>query len=199
MVLGDARTAIEQALEEGENDEFIVPTVLHDGQYTRREPDDEFIFFNFRNDRPREMSEALGQKELRRRSTVASIGCFPLTTLTRYESSYTFPVAFSKDEPDLTLGQIVSDHGLTQLRAAETEKFPHVTFFFNGGVDDPLPGEQRTMADSPKVATYDLQPEMSAREITDSVLGALNAAEHALIVVNLANGDMVGHTGSARR
>lgn len=199
MVLADGRSAdsaaaaIDQARQAGENDEFIVPTVIS-GSHGQPAAGDPFIFFNFRNDRPRELAEALSLEgfEAFDRQGVAA---FPMTTMTRYESSYPFAVAFLRDEPDLTLGRIVSDHGLTQLRAAETEKFPHVTFFFNGGEDEPLPGEERQMADSPKVATYDLQPEMSAAAVTDGVLAALTAQEHGLIVVNLANGDMVGHTG----
>jgi len=104
--------------------------------------------------------------------------------MTRYESAYPFDFAFQRDEPGETLGQVVSDAGLTQLRSAETEKYPHVTFFLNGGQDE-----------SPQVATYDLQPEMSAGAVTDGIVAALDRKEHSLIVVNLANGDMVGHTG----
>ncbi len=190
---GTAGEAIALAGDAGENDEFITPTVL-DGGVAKPEAGDRFVFFNFRNDRPRELTEALSLDgfDAFDRGDVTS---FPMTTMTRYESSYPFPIAYQRDKPDLTLGRIVSDSGLTQLRAAETEKFPHVTFFFNGGQDEPLKGEERLMANSPKVATYDLQPEMSAEEITDGVLAALEAQEHALIVLNLANGDMVGHTG----
>jgi len=115
--------------------------------------------------------------------------------MTRYESSYPFACAFTKDAAENTLGQVVSDAGLKQLRAAETEKYPHVTFFFNGGLDESLKGEERLLVDSPKVATYDLQPEMSAEGITVGIEKALNAKNHDLIVVNFANGDMVGHTG----
>jgi 2,3-bisphosphoglycerate-independent phosphoglycerate mutase len=115
--------------------------------------------------------------------------------MTRYESSYSFPIAFTKDAAGKTLGQVVSDAGIEQLRCAETEKYPHVTFFFNGGRDDPLPGESRLMAASPKVATYDLQPEMSADEVAQGIESALAENRYGLIVVNFANADMVGHTG----
>jgi len=173
-----ALAAVEAAYADGKTDEFVLPTVV--GDYAGLSDDDEVIFFNFRNDRPREMSEALGFADF----TEFDRGSFKpisLTTMTRYESSYPFAYAFSKDAASNTLGQVVSDAGLKQLRAAETEKYPHVTFFFNGGLDDPLSGEERLLVDSPKVATYDL----------------LQSREHSLIVVNFANGDMVGHTGVA--
>ena len=198
MVLGegrraaDARTAIELARAEGESDEFIAPTVL-DGHVPVRQ-DDAAIFFNFRNDRPRELSEALADPVFAgfERGDAPRVA---LTTMTRYRSDYTFAFAFERDAPEATLGQVVSEAGLRQLRSAETEKYPHVTFFFNGGLDEPLAGEERLLVDSPKVATYDLAPEMSARAITDGVLQALREDDFALVVVNLANGDMVGHTG----
>jgi len=158
--------------------------------------DDNVVFFNFRNDRPRELSEALAMTEfdafLRNKYSPVS-----LTTMTRYESSYPFPYAFEKDVADITLGDVIADTGIAQLRAAETEKYPHVTFFFNGGRDDPLQQEERLLVDSPKVATYDLQPEMSAQKIAEGVSEALNSQRFGLIVVNFANADMVGHTGIA--
>jgi len=188
----DAEAALDAAYSDDKTDEFVLPTVL-DG-YDGMEANDEVIFFNFRNDRPREISEALGFADFDhfKRDNFTPIS---LTTMTRYESAYPFPCAFTKDEPGKTLGQVVSDAGLKQLRAAETEKYPHVTFFFNGGRDAPLPREDRLLVDSPKVATYDLMPEMSAKGIADGVEKALNGREYALIVVNFANGDMVGHTG----
>jgi len=188
----DARAAIELARTEGESDEFIVPTVLEAHRPVRQ--DDAAIFFNFRNDRPRELAEALAD---------ATFDAFDranaprpvLTTMTRYRTDYDFAFAFERDKPDATLGQVVSEAGLRQLRSAETEKYPHVTFFFNGGLDEPLAGEERRLVESPKVSTYDLAPEMSARAVTDGVLQALREDDFALVVVNLANGDMVGHTG----
>lgn len=198
MVNGKGRQAqnIDEALEVAyaadENDEFITPTVLHGHQPWNRET--EVFFFNFRNDRPRELSMAIGLSEF---SGFDRPGFQPvtLTTMTRYESTYPFAYAFSRDEPGRTLGQVVSDAGLQQVRSAETEKYPHVTFFFNGGQDEPLAGEQRVLVDSPKVATYDLQPEMSAEAVTDAIVEVLAEKNASLVVVNLANGDMVGHTG----
>ena len=189
-----ASAAIDAAYADGKTDEFVLPTVL--GGYSGMRADDDVIFFNFRNDRPREISEALGFAKF----TEFDRGDFKpinLTTMTRYESSYPFACAFTKDAAANTLGQVVSDAGLKQLRAAETEKYPHVTFFFNGGLDEPLTGEERLLVDSPKVATYDLQPEMSAEGIAVGIEDALRNQEHSLIVVNFANGDMVGHTGVA--
>ncbi len=187
-----AEEALQQAVANDETDEFILPTVI--GSFSPPQSQDEFIFFNFRNDRPREISEALGFDSF----TEFDRGGFKpvsLTTMTRYESSYSFPIAFTKDEAGKTLGQVVSDAGIEQLRCAETEKYPHVTFFFNGGRDDPLPGESRLMAASPKVATYDLKPEMSADEVASGIESALAENRYGLIVVNFANADMVGHTG----
>jgi len=188
----DLEAAMTLADEHDESDEFITPTVLD--AHVPWDKDTEVFFFNFRNDRPRELSEAIGIDEF---DAFARGDYKPatLTTMTRYESSYPFACAFTRDEPGTTLGQAVSDAGIMQIRSAETEKYPHVTFFFNGGRDEPLPGEQRLLVDSPKVATYDLQPQMSAPEVTDGIVGAMNDAEAGLIVVNLANGDMVGHTG----
>jgi len=187
-----AETAISTAYEKDETDEFIEPTVI--GNYQGMDSDSELFFFNFRNDRPRELSEALALKDFdafdRGHSAPLS-----LSTMTRYESSYPFACAFTRDEPGKTLGQVVSDAGIRQVRSAETEKYPHVTFFFNGGKDDALPLEERLLVNSPKVATYDLQPEMSAPAVTEGIVNELKLGTAGLIVVNLANGDMVGHTG----
>ena len=187
-----AEAALSAAYESGETDEFIVPTVL--SQQDTMSETSEVFFFNFRNDRPRELSEALGLAEFdgfdRRDFKAVS-----LTTMTRYESSYPFPCAFTRDKPGKTLGQIVSDAGIEQVRSAETEKYPHVTFFFNGGQDDPLDGEVRLLVNSPQVATYDLQPQMSAPEVTAGILDVLKEKSAGFVVINLANGDMVGHTG----
>lgn len=198
MILAEGRraTSLDEALElagtAGETDEFITPTVLDTHEPIRGKA--EVFFFNFRNDRPRELSEALGLADFSAfdRGEYQPVS---LTTMTRYESSYPFPCAFTRDEPGKTLGQVVSDAGIRQVRSAETEKYPHVTFFFNGGRDEPLRGEDRLLVDSPKVATYDLQPEMSACAVTDGIVAELEKQSAGLIVVNLANGDMVGHTG----
>ncbi|NND89941.1 MAG: 2,3-bisphosphoglycerate-independent phosphoglycerate mutase [Granulosicoccus sp.] len=201
MVRGNGRKAssvaeaIKAAYEVGETDEFITPTVLD--AYAMPGENSEMFFFNFRNDRPRELSEALALPDFNDfdRGDYKPI---TLSTMTRYESSYPFARAFTRDEPGKTLGHVVADAGIRQIRSAETEKYPHVTFFFNGGQDEPLPNEERLLVDSPKVATYDLQPEMSAPEVTDGILQALAEKSAGLIVVNLANGDMVGHTGVRR-
>ena len=198
MVLGegreaaDAAAALSMAADNDESDEFISPTVLP--EHTPWTKDSEVFFFNFRNDRPRELSEAIGLDDF---SGFDRAGFQPitLTTMTRYESTYPFACAFVRDEPGVTLGQAVADAGIKQIRSAETEKYPHVTFFFNGGRDEPLSNEHRLLVASPKVATYDLQPEMSAPEVTAGIVAALEEASAGLIVVNLANGDMVGHTG----
>ncbi len=188
----DAATAMSQAYADDKTDEFIPATVLD--AYTPIKPGEEVVFYNYRNDRPREISEALAFTEF----DAFERGVYQaasLTTMTRYESSYPFPIAFSKDAAKATLGQVVSEAGIAQLRSAETEKYPHVTFFFNGGIDDPLPGEDRLLVNSPKVATYDLQPEMSAEGVASGIEKALDDQKHGLIVVNFANADMVGHTG----
>jgi len=188
----DLQAALAAARSADETDEFIQPTVL--ASYQAVDSDDTLVFINFRNDRPREISEALALSDFDgfNRGTFKPLS---LTTMTRYESSYPFPFAFAKDAADVTLGDVVSDAGIAQLRAAETEKYPHVTFFFNGGRDEPLANEDRLLVHSPKVATYDLQPQMSAHEIADGVVEALNKRQYGLVVVNFANADMVGHTG----
>ena len=190
--VADATEALAAARAAGETDEFVIPRVTDAWQAP--EPGDEAIFFNFRSDRPRELATALALEDFdgfdRGRAPLMA-----LTTMTRYHTDYAFPLAFAREEPSATLGAAVAAAGIAQLRAAETEKFPHVTFFFNGGRDAPHEGEERLLVDSPKVATYDLMPEMSAREVTDGVLRALREGRHGLVVVNLANGDMVGHTG----
>jgi len=188
----DASSAIEAAWSNQETDEFIKPIRLD--AFEPIESGDQVIFFNYRNDRPRELSEALGQKEF---DAFERGGFSPavLTTLTRYDATYPFAVAFEKEVPDITLGEVVAEQGIRQLRSAETEKYPHVTFFFSGGREEPFPGEDRRLIDSPKVDTYDLQPEMSAYGIRDAVEKAIQSQDYGLIVVNFANGDMVGHTG----
>lgn len=193
-VAEDARSGIEKAWADGQSDEFIKPVKLPD--YQAIGSDDEVIFFNYRNDRPRELSEALALTDFVafQRDDYRPAN---LTTLTRYDVTYPFHVAFEKEVPDITIGEVVAEHGIKQLRSAETEKYPHVTFFFSGGREEPFPGEDRALVDSPKVETYDLKPEMSAYGIRDAVLEAIRGEQYGLIVVNFANGDMVGHTGVA--
>jgi len=187
-----AKAVIEAAWESDKTDEFILPAVLDGAELIGT--GDQAIFFNFRNDRPRELSSALIQENFDSfdRGTFSPIG---LTTMTRYHPDFNCPVAFIKDKPDSTLGAVIEAAGVGQYHSAETEKYPHVTFFFNGGREQPYEGEQRGLIASPKVDTYDLQPEMSAYEVRDKVLEAIKSDQFGFIVVNLANGDMVGHTG----
>ncbi len=187
----DAIAAIEQAYAHGRDDEFIPPTVL-DGHVSPGAGDD-LIFFNFRRDRPRQLTAALFQPAF----DAFDRGDFRparLTTMTEYDQWFGLPSAFVQDQPATTLAQVVSEQGLRQFHCAETEKYAHVTFFLNGGRGEPWPGEDRRIIDSPKVATYDLAPGMSASQVANAVIEAMERREYALIVVNFANGDMVGHT-----
>ncbi len=187
----DARAAIDQAYALGEDDEFIRPTILAGAELIQN--GDQVIHFNFRKDRPRQIVEAFyspGFTAFDRRG----ITSVKVTGMMDYDASYGLPYAFDNDRPRITLGQVLSDAGLPQFHCAETEKYAHVTFFFNGGQDEPFPGEERVLIPSPKVATYDLQPEMSAPAVADAVITALKSRAFPFIVVNFANGDMVGHT-----
>ncbi len=195
-------------------DEFVFPTVVGDDwQDTRITDGDAVIFFNYRGDRPREICSAFllpvfhGSAELTPSPDSGELGFdrgarldlrFVLLTPYSERLAELAPVAFPKPgRPAMILGEVISKAGLTQFRCAETEKFPHVTFFFNNGRDEPFEGEHREIVQSPKVSTYDQQPEMSARGVSDAVLRRLDAPDcETLIVVNFANGDMVGHTGS---
>lgn len=177
--------------EKGITDEFIEPVAF--GFYSGMKSDDGVIFANFRNDRMRELSKAIGFKEFNEFDrTLNGVACI---TMTEYDRSYPFPVMFKADTPQNTLCDVISRAGLTQFHTAETEKYAHVTFFFNGGIEEPKIGEMRLLVPSPKVRTYDLQPEMSAKEVGDAVLKAIDE-RYDFIVVNFANGDMVGHTGN---
>ena len=186
-----AAEAIRDAYAAGTGDEFIKPCVLPPARAL--DADDRMILFNFRNDRPRQLVKALA---------VETFGNFDrggapvidVTTMTEVDKTFPCLVAIAPVRPKTTLARTVSDRGLKQFHCAETEKYPHVTFFFNGGVEEPLPGEKRRLVPSPKVATYDLKPEMSARAVADAVITALANPEYAFIVVNFANTDMVGHT-----
>jgi 2,3-bisphosphoglycerate-independent phosphoglycerate mutase len=196
-----AETAIEalnQAYARGESDEFVkataivphgeVPVTLKDG--------DVVVFMNFRADRARELTRALNDPDFSgfRREIVPHLGGF--VTLTEYHKDFKFPVAYPPQNVVNSLGEVVSKLGLKQLRLAETEKYAHVTFFFNGGVETPFPGESRILVPSPKVKTYDQKPEMSAPEVTDELVKAIESGKYDVIICNYANGDMVGHTGS---
>jgi len=190
----DAAAALAAAYARGENDEFVKPTKIGDG--ARIEDGDVVVFMNFRADRARQMTRALTDASFSgfRRERVPRLGAF--VTLTSYGDEFAaLPVAFPPQTITQSFGAVVAGHGLRQLRIAETEKYAHVTYFFNGGVETPYPGEDRIMVPSPKVATYDLKPEMSAFEVTDKLVAAIESRRYDAIVCNYANGDMVGHTG----
>ena len=185
---------IREQYEKGVTDEFLVPSHIDGGKTIS--PNDSVIFFNFRPDRARELSHALTDQEFS--SFQRKNGFFPLTyiTMTSYDKSLSnVSVAFKPESLRNTMGEYISSLGLNQLRIAETEKYAHVTFFFNGGRETPYENEDRILIPSPKVATYDLKPEMSALEVTDRVCQEIMAKRYDLIVLNLANCDMVGHTG----
>ncbi|WP_235893678.1 2,3-bisphosphoglycerate-independent phosphoglycerate mutase [Cognatilysobacter lacus] len=188
----DAITALEAAYERGENDEFVAPTVL-DG-YTGMHDGDAVVFMNFRADRARQLTAAFVMPAFdgfdARHPVLSRFVC-----LSQYDARFPAPVAFGPDDLRNTLGEVLSAHGLRQLRIAETEKYAHVTFFFSGGREDEYPGETRILVPSPQVATYDLQPEMSCPEVTERLCAAIRSGEVDVAICNIANPDMVGHTG----
>jgi 2,3-bisphosphoglycerate-independent phosphoglycerate mutase len=184
-----------QSYEEKITDEFVRPAVKK--SYRGIQDGDGVIFFNFRADRARELTRAMTLIDFNsfRRSTFPTLSGF--VTMTRYDESFQTPIAFEKPKTEHTIGEIVAKQGWKQLRIAETEKYAHVTYFFNGGDEKIFPGEKRVMIPSPRdVATYDLKPEMSAKELTDSLLKELSGGDYTFTVVNYANPDMVGHTGN---
>ncbi|MCI8350876.1 MAG: 2,3-bisphosphoglycerate-independent phosphoglycerate mutase [Oscillospiraceae bacterium] len=174
-------------------DEFVVPTVCADGKISAN---DSVVFFNFRPDRAREITRTLVDPDFT--GFERKNGCFPLTYVCMTQYDATMPgvqVAFKPQSLKNTFGEYVAEKGLKQLRIAETEKYAHVTFFFNGGVEKSYEGEDRVLINSPKVATYDLKPEMSAYEVTDAVVEKIDSGKYDVIILNFANCDMVGHTG----
>ncbi len=180
---GSGVEAVRAAHERGETDEFVKPTLI--GDEGRVRAGDSVLFFNFRPDRARQLTEQLnGELDLR------------YTTLTQYHEDWDYPVAFPPRRPAITLAQVLATEGLGQLHAAETEKYPHVTYFFNGGEERPYEGEERRLVDSPRdVATYDEKPEMSAREAAEAFVERWGEGELSFGIINFANPDMVGHTG----
>jgi 2,3-bisphosphoglycerate-independent phosphoglycerate mutase len=182
---------IDESYAKNETDEFIEP-VAFEG-YEGMKEDDVVLITNFRSDRVREITSALGDEhfdEFACKSTPLNIA-----TMTKYDSSFPYPILFPKETPKNTLAEVVSDAGLRQLHTAETEKYAHVTFFMNGGIEEPMIGESRVLIPSPDVKTYDMKPEMSAPEVGEAVRTAMDES-YDFIVVNFANGDMVGHTGN---
>ena len=187
-----ALSALKASYAQGINDEFVEPVRLAPGAV---EPEDGVIFFNFRPDRARQLTQAFVMREF---NGFERDPILPLTfvTMTQYDPSLPVGVAFKPQSLDNILGQVISEQGLKQFRTAETEKYAHVTYFFNGGLEDAFPGEDRELIPSPMVATYDKDPKMSARKVTDTAIAAINKREYSLVVMNYANPDMVGHTGN---
>jgi 2,3-bisphosphoglycerate-independent phosphoglycerate mutase len=205
MVLGEGTAcagsgeAITASYAAGVTDEFVEPAVVtaDGGPVGRVQDGDGFIFFNFRSDRAREITRALALDDCpgfarRSRPRLASYVC-----MTEYDATFGLPIAYAQESLVNIFGEVVSRAGLSQLRIAETEKYAHVTFFFNGGVEEPFPGEKRCLIPSPKeVATYDQKPEMSAYLVTEELLCHLGQDQYDVIILNFANCDMVGHTGN---
>jgi 2,3-bisphosphoglycerate-independent phosphoglycerate mutase len=204
MVLGngekstDAVEAAKRSYERGITDEFIEPVIIVDD---RGDPiglirdEDSVIFFNFRADRARETTMALTDGTLERPSRTLAPKNLNYATMTRYDKTFTLPYVLPPEHPNNILANVFAALNWKNLRVAETEKYAHVTYFFNGGNEKPYPGEERELVPSPKVATYDLKPEMSAPGITDVIVEAIEGGNFDVIVMNFANADMVGHSG----
>ncbi len=198
VAVHDPVVAVAAAYQAGETDEFVKPRVVvgDDGEPVGRIRDgDGVIFFNFRADRARQMTRALADPEF----SGFDRGQWPkveIATMTEYDEAFRLPAAFPPQPMNDILADVLEARGMKSFRTAETEKYPHVTFFFNGGVEDPPDGEARRLVPSPRVATYDLQPEMSAPDVTRGLVEAIRSEEYDVLVCNYANPDMVGHTGS---
>ena len=188
-----AKAAVEASYADDVSDEFVVPTVI-DKAGTIQDGD-AVLFCNFRPDRARQLTRALTDPAFDGFERVGGPKKIYMATMTKYEEGLDAHVVYEKELLSNTLGQVLADGGYKQLRIAETEKYAHVTYFFNGGEETPFEGEDRILVPSPKVATYDLQPEMSAAEVTDKVVAAIESKTYDMIVLNFANPDMVGHTG----
>jgi 2,3-bisphosphoglycerate-independent phosphoglycerate mutase len=185
------REAIESAYARGEGDEFIQPTVI--SGYNGIDPDEPVLCFNFRSDRMRQLAAAFGVEGFDAFER-AGVVLRRLVCVTQYDAGYPFPVLFAQQLPEQVLAELLSAAGLRQLHCAETEKYPHVTYFFNGGREQPYPGEDRIIVPSPQVATYDRQPGMSAAQVADALIAAIHSDDYDFILTNFANTDMVGHT-----
>jgi 2,3-bisphosphoglycerate-independent phosphoglycerate mutase len=204
MVLGtgqkaeDPVAAVKRSYEHGVTDEFVEPVTIVDANHQPVgliRDDDACIFFNYRADRGREMTVALTDPTLEKPSRSVAPKNLHFTTMTEYDKNFTVPFVLPREHPNNILADVMAQLNWKNLRVAETEKYAHVTYFFNGGNEKPYPGESRELVPSPKVATYDLQPEMSAQGITDVVVKAIDQHEFDIIVMNYANADMVGHSG----
>lgn len=200
LLLGEGEHAssavegVQNSYAKGDNDEFVQPTMIG-GDETRIHDNDAVIFFNFRPDRAREITKAINFANFKGFERKAVRKNLYYVTMTQYDETFDYPVAFPPQKLVNILGDVLDAHGIKQFRTAETEKYAHVTFFFNGGVEEPKKLETRVLVSSPHVATYDLQPEMSAYEVCQKVLEAEDNSEYGFILVNFANPDMVGHTG----
>tara|TARA_R110002153_G_scaffold25502_4_gene80737 strand:- start:11712 stop:13217 length:1506 start_codon:yes stop_codon:yes gene_type:complete len=186
-----AEQAIKEAYLRGETDEFIQPTII--GDYKGITENEAVLFFNFRSDRIRQLTAAIGLEKFNDFDR-AEVGCREVVCMTEYDAQFPFPVLFKPQLPQQVLAQVISSAGLKQFHCAETEKYPHVTYFFNGGIESPFAGETREIISSPNVATYDLKPEMSAPAVADRVITAIESDAYQFVLVNFANTDMVGHT-----
>ncbi|PRX28648.1 phosphoglycerate mutase [Orenia metallireducens] len=204
MVFGQGESAnsalevVENSYADDKTDEFVLPAVVlnEDGTPVAKvEENDSIIFFNFRPDRARQLTRALNDTDFNGFERQAGYPKVHLVCLTEYDETIDAPIAFPATEIVNTLGQVLAANGLKQLRTAETEKYAHVTFFFNGGKETPNEGEDRELIPSPDVATYDMKPEMSAYEVTDNLIKKMDEVDYDVIVLNFANPDMVGHTG----
>jgi len=188
-----AEEAIQQSYHDGVGDEFLVPRVI--GPSAPMDDTDAVIFFNFRPDRPRQLTRAIIEEDFSEFDRGPAPPLPYLVTMTEYEDDFGVPVAFAPDEVREVLADVIAESGKTQLHIAETEKYAHVTYFFNGGVEELKKGEDRVLIPSPKVATYDLKPEMSAHEVASETVRRIESGKYDFIVLNFANCDMVGHTG----
>lgn len=190
--------AVEKSYENGVTDEFVIPTVIVNGESNPKgvvNPGDVVVFYNFRADRARELTRAFVKQEFEGFIRKKGYPEVHFVCMTQYDVTIPAPVAFPPQHLRNTLGEVLAEKGLKQLRVAETEKYAHVTFFLNGGIEEPYPGEDRILVPSPKVATYDLKPEMSAYKVTEVVLAEIRKDKYDVVVLNYANPDMVGHTG----
>ncbi|NHN46987.1 2,3-bisphosphoglycerate-independent phosphoglycerate mutase [Halostella sp. JP-L12] len=187
--------AVEESYDRGDTDEFVEPTLVRGRPAL--EDGDAVVFFNYRSDRARQLTRMLADID-----PVWEFDTSPpdveVVTMTQYDKTFDLPVAYPPHQPEDTLGEVLADHGRTQLRIAESEKYPHVTYFLNGGREVEFDGEVREIVESPPVATYDMQPEMSAEGVTDNAIRLIDADDPDLLVLNYANPDMVGHTGNYR-
>jgi 2,3-bisphosphoglycerate-independent phosphoglycerate mutase len=192
----DPAAAVSGSYEAGVTDEFIEPVVIHrDGKAVGPiSPGDSVIFFNFRADRARELTRALTQDDFDRFPRPERLG-LSFACMTSYDETFHLPIAFGGQTMDHILADIFAKRGIRNLRLAETEKYAHVTYFFNGGAEKVFPGESRILVPSPSVPTYDLQPEMSAHEVAERAVAEVGSGRHDVLILNFANGDMVGHTG----